>query len=102
MDNKFRLYTGTLASAIFLGYLFWSGYDNVTLGREKCEKMCLAQGAVKFVWVPETKQRWSQHESSILESEAKCTCYTQDEIEQNKKSFESMKQTIREFKQINK
>ena len=97
MGGKVRLYLGAAFGVAFFSHLLWSTYDNITLGRERCEESCLSQGAVDFTYVSETKRSWWQ-KSSVDEREARCTCYTEEELRKKKEEWNSMKETIRKYK----
>ncbi|MBU2887353.1 hypothetical protein KO507_16425 [Gilvimarinus agarilyticus] len=100
MSKKLRQYIGATFAVVFFGNMIWSAYDNITLGRKRCEDQCLAKGGVDFVWVPETTKHWWQQQP-VREVEAKCTCITAEEKQKNKERINSIRETIRELKRNN-
>ena len=87
---------GYLVAVIAIG-IAYSVYDNITGGRGRCEKQCYAEGAIDFVWVPESKQLdYNGEITNVVES--RCTCYTSEEKQRKREEFESMKDAIRKYK----
>ena len=89
---------GCLVVVISIG-IAYSVYDNITGGRHRCEKQCYAEGAIDFVWIPESKKiDYNREITDVVES--RCTCYTGEEKQRKREEFESMKDAIRKYKKI--
>jgi hypothetical protein len=100
LNRKIREYIVAILAIAFFGHLFWSAFDNTSLGRARCEESCIAQGGVEFVWVPGTKKSRSKT-GYASEVESKCSCFTEEDILKKKKEWEAMKEAIKKHKQKN-
>ncbi len=68
-----------------IGVLFYGVYENITLGKHRCEEKCLAEGAIDSVWAPGYSSRRG------VNKEAECTCITGKEKEEFKRMMENLK-----------